>query len=76
VKYITWFSQEMGPVVVCFSGQLSHAHVARCLGVRDVRSAGFVTATSNGFLCHGHPESLKVGSLVSDTTLVEKFFRQ
>lgn len=74
MKYITYKDPDLGPVLFAFSGNLSHAHVAKCLGVREVRSAGFICRTSDGIYCHGHSQSLGVGSLVSDSKLATAFF--
>ena len=75
MKYLTYHAPDLGPVLIAFSGQLSHAHVAKCLGVRDVRSAGFISRTSDGIYCHGASESLGVGSLVSDSKLATAYFK-
>lgn len=75
MKYLTYTDAELGPVLIAFSGQLNHAHVAKCLGVREVRSAGFIARASDGIYCYGASESLGVGSLVADSKLATSFFQ-
>ncbi len=75
MKYLTYLDAGSGPVLICFSGNLSHAHVAKCLGIREVRSAGFICRTSDGIYCHGASENHGVGSLVSDSKLATAFFK-
>lgn len=75
VKYITYDDYQFGPVIVCFSGQLAHADVARRMGIREVRSAGFIARSQDGMFCHGSSETLGVGSLVSDSKLATAFFK-
>lgn len=75
MKYITYNDHQLGPVIVCFSGQLAHADVARRMGIREIRSAGFIARGPDGMFCHGGSESLGVGSLVSDSKLATAFFK-
>lgn len=74
MKYLT-FNQDGVPTLIAFTSNLSHAQVARSMGIREVRSAGFICRTSDGMFCHGASESLKVGSLVSDSKLASFFFQ-
>lgn len=76
MKYITFNDQSVGPSMVCFSDGLSHAHVAKCMGIREPKSAGFITQTNNDLWCHGHSESLGVASKVGDSDLAKIMFRQ
>lgn len=77
MKYITFIQSGLGPAFVAFSGDISHADMAKALGVAaaEVRSAGFICQTATGLYCHGHSQSLGVGSLVSDSQFATSCFK-
>ena len=75
MKYITHLDDKIGPVLLTFSGNVSHKDAAKAFGVSEVRSAGFISLTSTGLYCHGSSQSLGVASLVSDSKLANSLFR-
>lgn len=75
MKYLTYHTPDTGHVMIAFSGNLSHAHVAKALGIGEVRSAGFISRTATGFYCRGHSQSLEVSSLVNDSKFADAFFK-
>lgn len=76
MKYITFNDHNGVSSLVAFSGNIPHSLMVQKMGLREVRSAGFITLTHAGLLCHGHSESLGVASLVKDSELANSYFKQ
>lgn len=76
MKYITFNDHNGVPSLVTSSGNIPHSLMVEKMGLREVRSAGFITLTHAGFHCHGQSESLGVASLVSDSKIANAYFKQ
>lgn len=76
MKYLSFSSQELGPVIVAFSSSLSHADVAVALGGYKLalRSAGFIERDGDGFRCFGDSNSLGIRSLAGDSRIATIHF--
>lgn len=76
MKYLTLSSQDLGPVLVAFSGSLSHAEVANALAGPKLalRSAGFIERDGDKFRCFGDSNSLGIRALPSDSTIATAHF--
>lgn len=72
-KYIV-YEGAMGDVLVMFPAQITHADIARDLGVNPI-GAGFVRLESR--TCFGKSTSLGVGSRFEDSILLKiQFFQE
>lgn len=75
MKYITLHCEVAGIALLVFSGNLSHADVARKHGVKKVLSAGFIRLKGGALHCEGRSESLDVPSRPSDSQLANAYFQ-
>ena len=77
MKYLRRNDPQLGPQFVAFTGSTSHEDMAIMLGWKraEIVSAGFISLTASGLLCHGESQSLGIDSLANDSKIATAFFK-
>ena len=64
-------------IMVIFPEYIAHSNMAElCTRSRKVISAGFIGYHGGKHFCHGHSESLKIGSRAEDVHLLRKLLAE
>ena len=74
MKYIMFEDFSGAPMPVIFPNRIGHVEMRDQMPYTNVLSAGYVTLTVRGFICHGQSKGLETKAREEDGGIIQEKF--